>query len=341
MDHCILAGTKDSGGAAPGEKSNHSDRRPLVSIIMCAYNAGEYLLPAIASAINQTYPTIELLVIDDGSTDGAVEMARQQFADERIRWFRQANAGKPASMNFAIKQAQGEFYALQDADDLSHPARIASLVEAMREQPECAAVFSGHELILDGRHIAPTSRTKGVGDCRKDIELMRMPAHDPTAMYRLSMVREFEYDPCLRQGEGYDYILRVGERYPMQVVGECLYSYRVHWASLTRSDPEARDKYVREVQRRAVERRGDGAAHASTDLSSRRFRSRSSSRDNGLASHFINSVQDLRNRGERLAALRTGLACTRLHPLDWQYMKATLYAISPDWMRKRVKSYQP
>lgn len=325
------------GTAREREAVSSTDRQPLVSIIMCAYNPGEYLIPAVQSALAQTYERIELLVIDDGSTDGSVEAARQKFDDERIRWFRQANAGKPASMNFAIEQAHGEFYALQDADDLSHPTRIAALVEAMQAEPECAAMFSGHELILDGRHVAPTSRAKSSADCRGEIERMRMPAHDPTAMYRLSMVRDLRYEPDLRQGEGYDYILRVGEQFPVQVLGQCLYSYRVHWSSLTRSDPDGRQQFVWEVIRRACKRRSVDFDEWFASRPKRRAQSKKSQRDNGLAAHFLISVQDQQNRGERLAAIRTGLQCARLHPFDWQYLKAALYAFSPAWVRSRVK----
>lgn len=322
------------------ETNGEAEHGPLVSIVMCAYNAGAYLIPALRSALGQTYRNFELLVIDDGSTDGSVDAAQQVSHDPRIRWFRQINAGKPAAMNFGISQARGEFYAIQDADDLSDPRRIATLVETMRQHPECAGVFSGHELILDDRRMAPTFRTKTSDDCRRDIERMAMPAHDPTAMYRLSMVRQFEYEPSLHQGEGLDYILRVGERYPLWVVGECLYSYRIHWASLTRSDPEGRRQCVREVHRRACVRRGMHFDEFTAVKTSRKRQSRHSNRDNGLASHFINSVQDQRNRGQLWSAFRTGLQCACLHPMDLEYLKATVYSVSPDWLRMRVKSYR-
>src|ERR1700733_3555257 len=96
---------------------------PLVSVIMCVYNAGSYLLPAVQSVLAQTYQTIELLIVDDGSTDGCMECI-QKIEDPRIRIIRQKNKGKPAAMNVALAEMRGEFYALNDADDLSHPRRI-------------------------------------------------------------------------------------------------------------------------------------------------------------------------------------------------------------------------
>lgn len=310
---------------------------PLVSVLMPAYNAGQYLLPAIQSILDQTYSNWELVIIDDGSTDGSIDRAMSSCQDPRISWYRQANSGKPIAMNKAIESARGEFYVLQDADDLSHPNRLASLVTAMQQYPHVAAVFSGHDLLIHDRRVAPTFRAKNADRCREDIEQVRMPAHDPTAMYRMSLVKNVRYVPELRQGEGYDYILRIGEQYPLIVVGECLYSYRVHWSSLTRSDPTGRDRFVREVQRRACERRGiDFEKWLATQPRSRTGRSRI---DNGVAAHFVKSVQDLRNRGQRLAALTTGLRCFRLQPFDFQYLKAAVYAVSPNWLRSRVKSF--
>lgn len=310
---------------------------PLVSVLMPAYNAGPYLLPAIQSILDQVYSNFELLVIDDGSTDGSIDRAMSAFDDARISWYRQANAGKPAAMNVAIEAARGEFYVLQDADDLSHPHRIQSLVTAMQQNPEVAAVFSGHDLLIHNRRVAPTFRAKNTARCREDIEQLKMPAHDPTAMYRMSLVKDIRYMPELRQAEGYDYILRIGEQHPMMVIGECLYSYRIHWASVTRSDPNAREQCVQEVQRRACKRRG---IHFEQWLADQpQTRSRRSHLDNGIAAHFIKSVQDLRNEGQRLAAVTTGLRCMRLHPLDFQYLKAAIYSVSPNWVRKRVKSF--
>jgi glycosyltransferase involved in cell wall biosynthesis len=67
--------------------------QPLVSVIMCVYNAGGYLRPAIESVLAQTYGNLELLIVDDGSTDGCMEEVGDLLADPRVRVIRQANAG--------------------------------------------------------------------------------------------------------------------------------------------------------------------------------------------------------------------------------------------------------
>src|SRR6185312_12960700 len=117
---------------------------PSVSVIICVFNAGAYLRPAIESVMSQTFGDIEVLVIDDGSTDGCIEKCFETGFDPRIRLIRQTNHGKPSSLNLAIEQARGEFYAVMDADDLMHPERIARQVECLRTNADLAAVFCGY-----------------------------------------------------------------------------------------------------------------------------------------------------------------------------------------------------
>jgi len=309
----------------------------LVSVVMAAYNAGPYLRPAVESVLAQTYRNWELLIVDDGSTDGSVEQVRALYRDPRIRVLRQDNKGKPTALNWALRELKGEFYAIQDADDLSCPNRIERLVEAMRAHPEVAAVYSGHDVILNGRRIAPQFRAKSPDVCRRDIERFAMPAHDPTGMYRMSMVGDVRYAPELPVVEGYDYILRVGERWPMLVVGECLYSYRVHASSVTHADPERRQRLVEQVIRRACQRRGISFEQRPVTRHRLTGGGTAAAQDNNLAAQFIQSTLDQRRAKHRLAAVRTGLQCACLHPLNVHYHKALIYALSPWWLIRRLR----
>src|SRR4051812_12561094 len=90
-------------------------RSPLVTIIMCVYNAGEYLRPALLSVLAQTYKEIDVVVVDDGSTDGCFEHIDDLLGDSRVRVYHQENATRPVALNRALELARGEFYAIQDA----------------------------------------------------------------------------------------------------------------------------------------------------------------------------------------------------------------------------------
>ncbi len=305
-----------------------SDGPPEVSVIMPVYNAGPFLRPAVESVIGQSMRNWELILIDDGSTDGAVDEIAA-IPDARIRIIHQQNSGKPAAMNRALAQTRGAFYALQDADDLSHPERLARQVACLREHPEVGGVFCGHEVILDGRTLAPTFRAKTAEECAADIRAERMPAHDPTGMYRTAMVRGLAYTEDLPVVEGVDYVMRVGEKYPLMVLGECLYGYRVHGNSVTMQNIERRATLLEEAIARMRERRGRPMTQEDR-VRLRRVLARGQD-DNDLVSHFCTSVADLIDVGERWSALHVGVESVKRNPRDPYYYKPLVYAMLPKW----------
>src|SRR5690606_34267284 len=164
------------------------------------------------------------------------------------------------------------------------------------------------------------------------IDAFRMPDHDPTVMYRRALVADIEYEPALRIGQGFDHILRVGERHPMIVLGECLYSYRVARRSNTTRSVELREEMVREVMRRACRRRG-----LPLPDTTRLPRGRNRRSDNNLAAHFMESALDQARNGRRVEAIRTGFQCVALHPVDPHYYRALSYATLPMPLVKRMR----
>ncbi|GAH61760.1 unnamed protein product [marine sediment metagenome] len=221
------------------------------------------------------------------------------------------------------------FYAIQDADDISYPHRIERQVQCMLENPALAAVFTGYDLILNGRRLAPQFAGKDIQECREDIEQMHLPATDATGMFRKAMVSKICYEPTLKIGQGYDHILRVGERYPMMVLGECLYSVRYHYDSTTRRDWILRRKMLKEVWERAYQRRGlDMNEHYSPkprQVATLLYRKQ----EHGIVPHFMQSVLDLRRAGQFGQAMNTAFACLRLHPCDPYYYKPLAYLVVP------------
>lgn len=110
----------------------NTSANPLVTVIIPAYNAAVTLDETLRSVRGQTYKNLEILVIDDGSTDDTASIAtRHARADNRVRLISQANAGVAAARNNALRQAKGEWVAPVDADDLWHPEKIARQVAVM------------------------------------------------------------------------------------------------------------------------------------------------------------------------------------------------------------------
>jgi glycosyltransferase involved in cell wall biosynthesis len=304
----------------------------LVSVIIPAFNAGRHLLASVHSALRQNLESIEVIVIDDGSTDDSFAPL-SCIKDARLRIVRQSNAGKSVALNRAIEISTGEFIAIQDADDLSYPDRFERQANALQVEVDLGAVFCGHDLLLNGRHIAPRHRAKRREVCHEDIRAMRMPAHDPTIMFRRSCAVGVLFDPELRIGQGFDFVLRLGEVHPMKVLGECLYSYRITARSATRRSVTARQAGVSRVLEKAQSRRGLPPAPSTSNAS----KVSNSDRDNDLATHFLESVTDLVRRGHRMEAFRTGLVCWRLHPFDPAYCRSAAAACLPHAILRRLR----
>ncbi len=126
---------------------------PLVSVLMPTCNHGGYLRDSIQSVLDQAEVSLELIVIDDGSTDNTPAVAAS-FGNA-IRYYRQPNAGGAAALNHGLREARGEFIAVLDSDDLWLPGKLARQVRHLRENPECSFCFGRLRYFLEPGHPMP------------------------------------------------------------------------------------------------------------------------------------------------------------------------------------------
>src|SRR5262245_41496134 len=115
----------------------------LVSVVIPAYNAEKSVARAIQSALAQSYPHVEIIVINDGSTDGTESIVRS-FAG-RVRYIRQENLGEPAARNRGFSLARGEFVTLIDHDGRWERSFIQDCVDFLRRHPQAVAVSAGQD----------------------------------------------------------------------------------------------------------------------------------------------------------------------------------------------------
>lgn len=120
---------------------------PLISVIMPVHNAGEYLPLAVESVLRQSYQNLELIIVDDHSTDNAVE--KLTVSDERVKLVSSSNYGVVHAMHHGAKLAQGDFIARMDADDEALPQRLAVQFEYLQQKPDIGIVASQVEIFSD------------------------------------------------------------------------------------------------------------------------------------------------------------------------------------------------
>lgn len=124
---------------------------PLVSIIINCFNQGHYLERSVRSVLSQTYTDIECLIVDDGSTDNTRQVSEQLMGiDQRVQYFFKENSGLPASRNFGVQKAQGEWIKCLDADDWIHEDKIRFQLEHLTQinNPENVIFYSDYERVF-------------------------------------------------------------------------------------------------------------------------------------------------------------------------------------------------
>ncbi len=107
------------------------EKTPLISVLIPVYNVSTYVKDALDSVINQSYKNIEIIIVDDGSTDNSGEICDEYLVDKRVKVFHRENAGLASSRNFLVSQANGEFVVFVDGDDVVSPYYVENLYNAM------------------------------------------------------------------------------------------------------------------------------------------------------------------------------------------------------------------
>ena len=134
----------------------------LVSVVIPLYNKENYITQTLQSVMHQTYRNLECIIVDDGSTDNSVDIARKFISENELPWrlISQQNSGQTKARNLGIQQAQGEFMAFLDSDDLWPAAKIELQVQAIGKNPNVVLVLSSYAIFSEGSSIPRVVRHK-------------------------------------------------------------------------------------------------------------------------------------------------------------------------------------
>ena len=229
--------------------NSHSHKQsPLVSVIMPTYNHAEFLTDAIDSVCQQTLKEFELIVIDDGSTDGTPDVLAA-MRNDRIRWFRTTNKGRSAARNLGLEKANGRYIAFLDSDDLYHPDKLRLQVAVLEGHLKITLCFHdfarfsseetfhhSHFYFVPELRLLPACPLPEVpdsyvleGDAFQLLAPLQMlPGWLPTLMLRREAVRDFCFDGELTIAEDLAYVLRCYQSGRAAFIDRCLANIRRH-----------------------------------------------------------------------------------------------------------------
>ena len=239
----------------------------LVSVVIPAFNNEAYICQALDSALAQDYPAVEVIVVDDGSTDATQQLV-SRYAP-RIRLLSQANQGAGAARNLGIQNACGKYVAFLDADDVWWPHKLSEQVAALRQ--------SGYRMVysrflwwhadanglfedpanafarLDPRSLSSGTIVSGMLYAELLVDCIVWTS---TVLLEKSIFDEVGYfDPTLRKGQDYDMWLRLSRQVPMLGLEAVTALYRIHRDSITVSLRRVNYEYL--ILARAIKKWGE------------------------------------------------------------------------------------
>ncbi len=232
----------------------------LVSVVIPAFNGKDYIGETIESILAQTYRPLEVLVVDDGSTDRTAEIV-QRFG-EPVRYLRQENAGTAAARNRAVAESRGEFIALLDQDDLWVPHKLERQIPRFAEDPRIGLVFAGIEFF--DTHSGKITSTYFPGD---ELGLCDLLAHVvlpvQTMLFRRSALEKIgPFDTSLGGTDDWDIGIRMAAEFRMVGVQETLGRVRLHDTQQGRNTDRMFLNAMRVLDKHADIRTGDRAVAA-------------------------------------------------------------------------------
>lgn len=206
--------------------------KPLVSVTICTYNRADMLSEAVYSALKQTYSNIEIIIVDDASTDNTEEIVKKlQAEDSRIKYFKnEKNLNIAGTRNETIKNSKGKYVAILDSDDYwTDEYKLTKQIAFLEKNTDYALI--GSNAIQIDKDDNMVGKIENIADNKsiKENLLVRNEFVHSTVLYKKEIIEEFGlFNKNNSPFEDYDLILKIGRKYKLANMQEKTTAYRVH-----------------------------------------------------------------------------------------------------------------
>lgn len=231
------------------DKPLHFGARPSISVILPVFNAEKYISESIESVLSQTFSDFELIVIDDGSTDGTYAILNSYLAkDKRIRLITRENKGLIATLNEGVDVSKSEWIARMDADDIALPDRFEQQVEAIRQT---GVDICGGWVKRFGTADNRIVKLQQTDNAIKKEMLFCSPFAHPTIMIRSRLLKQLRYNEAWKNAEDYDLWERAIESGCKMInIPKVLLLYRVHPGQVSIKSANFQQEQGQKIRRR-------------------------------------------------------------------------------------------
>ncbi|PEL82492.1 glycosyltransferase family 2 protein [Bacillus wiedmannii] len=226
-----------------------------VTVLMPVYNGEEYLQDAIDSILNQTFNDFELLIINDGSIDGSLDIVNS-YQDPRIKLVNnESNLKLIKTLNKGLRLASGKYIARMDSDDTCHPRRLEIQVGMLDRNPEIAVCGTGMKVI--GKKYARPFLVKGEKTIKNYLAVKNCMAH-PSIMMRKDIIEKYNYfyDEQFIHAEDYELFQRISENHKVININKPLLNYRLSASGISRVYEKEQEEMVGKIANLAFEKLG-------------------------------------------------------------------------------------
>ena len=203
----------------------YQETYPLVSIVITTYNHGIFIRDAIDSVLNQTYKNIEILIVDDGSTDNTNQIILE-YINPTVKYLYQVNQGLSAARNTGLKIANGEYILFLDADDFLYPDGIMTNASILNKNPEIAFVSGSYKYVDINKNELESIAHPIIGNHFHMLILTNYIEMHGTVLYRKKIIEKYLYDTSLKCCEDYDLYLRIAKNNKILHHTEFIAAYR-------------------------------------------------------------------------------------------------------------------
>lgn len=242
-----------SGGAiAAPARAGRAMGEPLVSVVLPVFNGARYIEAAVRSVLAQSYANLDLLVIDDGSTDDTASILQRLGRDDgRVRVISRENRGLIPTLNEGLQAARGQLVARMDADDICYPERIAQQVAAFRARPDLAMCGTGFDIVNEQDRVQAFETPHWPDEDLPVLSRFFCAFRHSTVMFNRGVLGAdvLVYRTGYAHAEDFELFRRVTAHAPTRILPQALIAYRVHRQSVTATRArEMRRTHLRVVQ---------------------------------------------------------------------------------------------